>query len=294
MQPLNLNLRVLRNVLARYVLVWVADTISVAATATVLPKIYFRQDFPHWYLSPFVVALLLGLLNALVRPILIVLLLPITFITLGLATLALNAALFYIAHLMVGSFVVETFSAAVAGVIVLTLVNTLLGNVLRLSDDYSFYATVMDKLSAVTRGAAAESNERGVVILQIDGLSHPELKRALRKGRMPFLKDLIKRKRYALRSWFSGLPSQTSSVQAGLFYGSCDDIPGFRWYDKERRRIVVSSSTADMSMVDERFAGHPRPLLRDGTCINSLLHGGASKKILTLSSLGDKDIKKHR
>ncbi len=294
MQPLNLNLRALRNVLARYILVWVADTVSVAATATVLPKIYFRQDFPHWYLSPFVVALLLGLLNALVRPILIVLLLPITFMTLGLATLGLNAALFYIAHMIVDSFVVETFAAAVAGVLVLTLVNTLLGNVLRLSDDYSFYATVMDKFSAMTRRGRADSGERGVVILQIDGLSRPTLKRALRKGKMPFLKDLIKRKRYALRDWFCGLPSQTSSVQASLFYGSCYDIPGFRWYDKARGRLVVSSNSADMCAVDDRLAAYPRPLLKNGTCINSLLHGGASKKILTLSSLGDKDIRQHR
>ena len=83
MQPLNLNIRVLRNLLLRYALVWLADTASVAATAAVLPKIYFRQDAPYWYLSPFVVALLLGLLNALVRPILIILFLPITFVTLG-------------------------------------------------------------------------------------------------------------------------------------------------------------------------------------------------------------------
>lgn len=294
MQPLNLNLRVLRAVLARYLLVWAADAVSVAATAAALPKIYFRQDLPHWYLYPFVVAGLLGLLNVLVRPILLVLLLPITFITLGLATLALNAALFYIVHLMIAAFVVETFAAAVAGVLVLTLVNTLLGNVLRLSDDYSFYAAVMDKLGVMTRRGAVQGGERGLVVLQIDGLSHRALKRALRKGRMPFLKDLIKRKRYALRGWFSGLPSQTSSVQAGLFYGSCYDIPGFRWYDKERKRLVVSSNPADMNAVDERFSSHPRPLLRNGTCVNSLIHGGASKRILTLSAFGERDIKSHR
>jgi uncharacterized membrane protein YvlD (DUF360 family) len=272
----------------------VADAVSVAATAAVLPKIYFRQDIAYWYLYPFVVALLLGLLNALVRPILILLLLPITFVTLGLATLALNAALFYLAHVMIDSFVIENFVSAVAGVLVLTLVNTLLGNVLRLSDDYSFYGTLMDKLSTMTRRGRVERHERGIIVLQIDGLSYLSLKRALKKGKMPFLNDLIKRKRYALRSWFSGLPSQTSSVQAGLFYGSCYDIPGFRWYDKQARRLLVSSNSADMSAVDERFASYPNPLLRNGSCINSLIHGGASKRILTLSTLGDRDIRKHR
>jgi uncharacterized membrane protein YvlD (DUF360 family) len=294
MQPINLKVSVVRAVLLRYLLVWVADAVSVAATAAVVPRIYFRLDAPHWYVTPFVVALLLGLLNSLVRPILILLLLPITFVTLGLATLALNAALFYLAHLMIASFVIEGFAAAVAGVVVLTLVNTFLGNVLQLTDDYSFYATVMDKFSAMTRRAEVEAGDRGIIVVQIDGLSHPNLKRALRKGRMPFLNDLVKRKRCALRSWFSGLPSQTSSVQAGLFYGDSYDIPGFRWYDKRERRLVVSSNSADMSAVDTRFSAHPSPLLRTGTCINSLIHGGASKRILTLSTFGERDIKSHR
>jgi len=294
MQPLNLNIRVLRNLLLRYALVWLADTASVAATAAVLPKIYFRQDAPYWYLSPFVVALLLGLLNALVRPILIILFLPITFVTLGLATFLLNAGLFYLAHLMVGPFVIENFASAIAGVFVLTFVNTLLGTALRLSDDYSFYATLMDKFSTMTRRERVAPRDRGIIVLQIDGLSYRTFKRALKKGKMPFLNDLIKRRRYALRSLFSGLPSQTSSVQASLFYGSSYDIPGFRWYDKRARRLVVSSNSADMSAVDERFASYTNPLLRNGSCINSLLHGGARKRILTLSTLGDRDLKAHR
>ena len=294
MQPVNLNFRVIHRVLLRYLLVWVADAASIAAAATVLPNIYFRRDIPHWYFDPFVVALLLGLLNALVRPVLIVLLLPITFVTLGLATLAFNAALFYAAHFVVESFVIEGFAAALAGVLVLTLVNTLLGNVLRLSDDYSFYAVLMDKFSTMIRPSAAEQSDRGIVILQIDGLSYAALKRALRKGRMPFVNDLVKRRRYALRRFFSGLPSQTSSVQAGLFYGDGYDIPGFRWYDKTERRLVVSSNAADMSAVDERLAARRRSLLENGACINSLLHGGAAKRFLTLSSYEDRDIKKHR
>ncbi|MBP2681030.1 MAG: rane protein of unknown function [Candidatus Krumholzibacteriota bacterium] len=294
MQPLNLNFLVIRRVLLRYILVWVADAASIAAAATVLPNVYFRRDIPHWYFDPFVVALLLGLLNALVRPVLIVLLLPITFVTLGLATLAFNAALFYAAHFVVESFVIEGFPAAVAGVLVLTLVNTFLGNVLRLSDDYSFYAVIMDKFSRMMRRSAAEPADRGIVILQIDGLSYAALKRALRKGRMPFVNDLVKRRRYALRRYFSGLPSQTSSVQAGLFYGDGYDIPGFRWYDKKQARLVVSSNASDMSAVDERLAARAKSLLESGACINSLLHGGAAKRFLTLSSYEDRDFKKHR
>ena len=163
--------------------------------------------------------------------------------------------------------------------------NTLLGNLLRLTDDYSFYATLMTRFSVLTRPRQADFHERGIVLLQLDGLSYSSLKTALRTGKMPFLTDLIKRRKYAMRSWFSGLPSQTSSVQAGLFYGSAYDIPGFRWYDKKNKRLVVSSNSSDMNEVEERFGSYRRPLLKNGTSVNSLLHGGASKRILTLSAL---------
>jgi uncharacterized membrane protein YvlD (DUF360 family) len=294
MQPLNLNITLIRNVSLRYLLVWVADAVSLAATAAVLPGIYFRHDTPFWYLYPFIVALLLGLMNALVRPVLLLFLLPITFATLGIATLVLNAALFYLANVIVDSFVISNFASAVMGILFLTLVNTILGNLVRLTDDYSFYATLMNKFSTLTRPRRLKFDAPGVVLLQIDGLSYDTLKRAVRRGKMPFVSDLLKRRKYVLRSWFSGLPSQTSSVQAGLFYGSCYDIPGFRWYDKEARRLIVSSNSADMSAVDERLSSYREPLLRSGSCINSLLHGGARRRILTLSAKGEKGIAKYR
>ena len=50
MQPINFNLKLIRDVLLRYTLVWVADAVSVAATAAVLPGIYFKHDTPYWYL----------------------------------------------------------------------------------------------------------------------------------------------------------------------------------------------------------------------------------------------------
>ena len=280
MQRLNLNIRLIRRLVLRYALVWVADAVSIAITALLLPGIYFVRDSAFWYLQPFVFALLFGLLNALVRPFLIILLLPITFVTLGLATLLLNGALFYSMHMLVDWFVIESFGAAVIGVLVLTLVNTLLGNLIQVGDDYSFYATMMNKLSTLTTPKDVEADDRGLILLQIDGLSHGILKTAVRRGKMPYLSAMLKGRQSVLRRWFSGLPSQTSAVQAGIFYGSSYDIPGFRWYDKTARRLFTSSNSSDMKAIDDRFGSIPDPLLKNGTCINSLIHGGATKKIL--------------
>lgn len=294
MQRLNLNIRLILKLVSRYSVVWVADAASITITALLLPGIYFVREGPFWYLHPFVVALLFGLLNSLVRPVLIVLLLPITFVTLGLATLLLNAGLFYFMHILVGSFVIESFGAAVIGVLVLTMVNTLLGNLIQLGDDYSFYATMMNKFSAMTGPKDAEADVHRLVMLQIDGLSHATIKKAIRRGKMPYLSAMLKQRRWAMRKWFSGLPSQTSAVQAGLFYGDSFDIPGFRWYDKREQRLVTSSNAGDMKALDDRFGSVPNPLLKNGTCINSLIHGGAAKKILTVSAMSDKDLKQHR
>jgi uncharacterized membrane protein YvlD (DUF360 family) len=285
---------VIRKIVFRYALVWLADTASITITALVLPGIYFVREAPFWYLYPFIVALLLGLLNALVRPVLLVLLLPITFVTLGLATFLLNAGLFYLTDILVDSFVIETFGAALIGVFVLTFVNTLLGNLIQLGDDYSFYATMMNKFSALTGPKDAGHKGRGLIILQIDGLSYSSVKRAIQRGKMPYLGAMLKRRRYVIRKWFSGLPSQTSAVQAGMFYGDSFDIPGFRWYDKSAKRLVTSSNASDMRALDDRFDSTEAPLLKNGTVINSLLHGGAAKRILTVSAFSDKDLKQHR
>ncbi|MFQ5511222.1 MAG: phage holin family protein [Candidatus Krumholzibacteriia bacterium] len=294
MQRLNIRFRLIRDIVLRYTLVWVADAVSIAVAAFLLPGIYFLRGDRFWYLHPFTVALLFGLLNALVRPMLIILLLPITFVTLGLATLVLNSALFYFTPVLVQTFVIESFGAAVVGLLVLTLANTLLGNLIQLGDDYSFYATLMNKFSTLTRPRQVDLHNRGLLVLQIDGLSYGSFKQAVKKGKVPFLSALLKRRRHVIRKWFSGLPSQTSAVQAGIFYGSSYDVPGFRWYDKKAGKMVVSSSASDLRAIDERIGAGRRSILAGGTCINTLVHGNAGKKILTVSSLSDKDIKHHR
>jgi len=293
MQRVIFNIRLVAKIALRYVLVWAADTASIAITALVIPGVYFQQTGAYWYLTPFTVALGFGLLNALIRPILILLLLPITAMTFGLATLALNAGLFYMMNFLIPTFVVEGFLSAVGGVLFLTVVNTAIGSLIHLGDDYSFYATLMTKFSAMTGPRKTKPGDSGVLILQIDGLSYNTLRHAIRRGNVPFLSDMLKRRRFVARKWYSGLPAQTPAVQTALLYGNSYDIPGFRWYNKATGRLVVASNAQDMSAVDDRMAKTCIPLLRRGTVISGIVHGSAAKRMLTLSALGEKDIKQH-
>jgi len=71
------------------------------------------------FYSALIVAFVLGLLNALVRPILIFLTLPITLLTLGLFTLVLNALLFWFASTVVKGFEVDGFGPAFWGALIM-------------------------------------------------------------------------------------------------------------------------------------------------------------------------------
>lgn len=73
------------------------------------------------YLAALAAALVLGLLNALLRPLLILLTLPITALTLGLFILAINALMFQLAGGLVGGFHVAGFWPALWGAIVYSL-----------------------------------------------------------------------------------------------------------------------------------------------------------------------------
>lgn len=71
-----------------------------------------------------VAAFILGLLNLVVRPILLVLTLPITILTLGLFSFVINAVLFWFVASFVDGFEVETFLAALIGSVLMSVVNT--------------------------------------------------------------------------------------------------------------------------------------------------------------------------
>jgi putative membrane protein len=76
-------------------------------------------------------ALVLGVLNAVVRPVLIVLTLPITILTLGLSILVLNGFLLWLTSRVVEGFRVRSFWAALLGTLLMTVISALLNAFVR-------------------------------------------------------------------------------------------------------------------------------------------------------------------
>lgn len=101
-------------------------TVSVIAATYVIPGVAVEG-----FLTALWVALFLGIVNALVRPVLILVTLPINILTLGLFTFVINAFLILLASWVVDGFRVSGFWAAMFFSIVLSLINYILSHILR-------------------------------------------------------------------------------------------------------------------------------------------------------------------
>jgi putative membrane protein len=105
----------------RILLVWLLNALALIAVAYIMPSIAITT---FW--SALVAALVLGLVNAVVRPVLILLTLPVTVVTLGLFILVLNGLLFWLVGSFVEGFVVQGFWAGFFGAILFSIVSWLL------------------------------------------------------------------------------------------------------------------------------------------------------------------------
>ncbi|MFJ1300497.1 phage holin family protein [Pseudomonadota bacterium AL_CKDN230030165-1A_HGKHYDSX7] len=103
------------------ILVWILNAVALLAVAYLLPGIAVAS-----FGSALIAALVLGLLNMLVKPVLVLLTLPITIVTLGLFLIVLNALLFWFAGSVLRGFQVNGFWWAVAGAILYSLISGLL------------------------------------------------------------------------------------------------------------------------------------------------------------------------
>ena len=126
----------------------------------------------------------------------------------------------------------------------------------------------------------------GLVLIQIDGLSHTQFGRALGGGKMPFLYKLLKHQRYGLHTLYSGLPSSTPSVQAELFYGVKGAVPAFSFMDRSSGQILRMYDPSSAASVEHRLEKNGEPLLKDGSAYCNTYTGGAAESHFCPSSLG--------
>lgn len=100
---------------------WLVFTLAIVITAYLLPGVKVTGMGPA-----FIAALVLGIINTIIRPVLIFLTLPINIVTLGLFTLVINAILIMATSAIVSGFSVSNFWWAVLFSIILSIINAIL------------------------------------------------------------------------------------------------------------------------------------------------------------------------
>jgi putative membrane protein len=110
-------------------LVWVINAISLLGVTYFIPSIHVSS-----FGAALVAALVLGLVNTLVRPVLVLLTLPVTLLTLGVFILILNGILFWFVGSILQGFVVQSFSAAFFGALLYSIISWLLSSLLSQSE----------------------------------------------------------------------------------------------------------------------------------------------------------------
>ena len=160
----------------------------------------------------------------------------------------------------------------------------LAGRSLGTNDDDEYSLRVIQRI-ARRQGGATRTDVPGILFLEIDGLALPVLRRAMRDGSAPTMARWIAEDGYRLAEWETDLSSQTGASQAGILLGSNEDIPAFRWVEKETGTMMTCSSPADCAEIERRHATGIGLLVDGGASRGNLLSGEAEEVILTVSRI---------
>jgi putative membrane protein len=104
---------------------WLINALALYITALLLPGFQLRG-----VIATLVAAAILGIVNAIIRPLLVILTLPLNLVTLGLFTFVINALMLLITSAIVPGFSIRGFGWAVVGAVVLSIISFLLTHII--------------------------------------------------------------------------------------------------------------------------------------------------------------------
>jgi uncharacterized membrane protein YvlD (DUF360 family) len=260
---------------------WVLATVAVLVAGAILPGVTVGNLG-----EAFVAAALIAALNALLPPIVAALRLPFTLALGFVIVLALDALILLLAsHIDSTAIHVDGFGSALLAALLISAAIVALGVILGANDNDTYTIRVITRI-ARRQGGGAQTDTPGLLFLEIDGLALPVLQRAMRDGNTPVLARWVQAGTHRLAEWETDLSSQTGASQAGILLGSNEDIPAFRWVEKQTGKVVTCSSPADCAAIEARLASGNGLLVHGGASRGNLFSGEADEVILTASKLG--------
>jgi len=264
----------------RLVLAWLVGAASVFIAATIVPGVTVGS-----FADALVAAALIAAFNAVLPPLVAALRLPFT-VALGfLLILVLDALiLLIVSSITKRALHVDGFGWALLAALVIAGTMVVINEILGIDDDETYTLRVIRRI-ARRQGGGADTDVPGIIFLEIDGLGLPVLQRAMRDGTTPVLASWLERGTHRLIEWETDLSSQTGASQAGILLGSNDDVPAFRWVEKETGRVMACSSPDDCAEIERRLSSGRGLLTGDGASRGNLFSGEADAMILTVSHM---------
>jgi uncharacterized membrane protein YvlD (DUF360 family) len=267
-----------RRVLVRLLVMWILSALALRILGALLPAV----DVGGWR-SALAASALIGIFNAILWPLFVRFALPVTVLTLGFAGVVVNGILVWAVSELVDGFVIDSLWWGIALTVGLTIINTATTSLLAIDDDDFYYRNVIRRQAR--RRGVQESDIPAVVFLEIDGLAYDVLQRAVRDGNAPTLSRWLREGSHHLVRWECDWSSQTGAAQTGLLLGSNENIPAFRWWDKERGAPVSSSALRDVMAIEQELSTGTGLLHADGASRANMYSGDAPHSLLTISTV---------
>jgi uncharacterized membrane protein YvlD (DUF360 family) len=212
--------------------------------------------------------------------------------TAGLVTVLVNGFIVQLASWISPSLRVDNFGWAIIYAFVSTIILTALLGLISFEDAGTFRRIVLRRQRRQVNPTAV--GKPGVIFLEIDGLAHDALIRAISAGKAPTMRKWLESGTHRLVHWETDFSSQTSASQAGLLHGNNSDIPAFRWFDKELGRVLVSSNLKVLGPFEKAHSDGNGLLANGGTARASMLSGDADEVMLVASRVTEEKGESYR
>ncbi|MGZ4230749.1 MAG: phage holin family protein [Solirubrobacteraceae bacterium] len=259
---------------------WIVSAAAVGVAAAIVPHVTV-----HGVGEAFIAAAVIAILNAVLSPVIAALRLPFTLALSFVLVLVLDAVVLLLASKIdPNSIKVDSFGWALAAALVISATSMVLQVLLGVNDEDTYMLRVIRRV-ARRQGGQVRTSDPGIVFLEIDGLALPVLARAMCDGVVPEMARWRAGGTHLLAEWQTDLSSQTGASQAGILLGSNENIPAFRWVEKESGKVMSCSSPADCAEIERRVATGDGLLVNDGASRGNLFSGEANAVILTVSKM---------
>ncbi|WP_245771607.1 phage holin family protein [Actinacidiphila guanduensis] len=278
----------------RVLAVWGVGSATLAVLAALLPGFRIEAaggDSPTQIaVTAAIGAGAFGVLSALVWPLIVRALLLVPALVLGGLVFFLNGSLLLVAMRFTPDGRGEvTPATAVVIAAVMSATSSATSTALAVRDDAA-YGRRLARLAGRRRRRAGDPplpTGPGTVFLQLDGLGHDVLCDALaaRPPVMPTLAAWLGHT-HTLTPWRTDWSSQTGASQLAILHGSNEDVPAFRWYEKETGQVMVCNHPSSAAELERRAVartGSPGLLADGGASRGNLFTGGAAQSALVMS-----------